>query len=82
MQQAATLEDTEWSQVMTILGNTKEFPWVITNPLLMKLGQQLQVQAGQATQTAQMQRDNGLDHDNQAAELPDHIRRRGQRAPQ
>jgi len=39
---SVSLEETEWSSVMAILGNTKEFPWVVTNPLLMKLGQQLQ----------------------------------------
>lgn len=80
MQQTATLEDTEWAQLMTIVGNTKEFPWVVTNPLLMKLGQQLQ-QQGQAVQMAQAQRGNGLDHD-ETPDLPDHVRRRGQRAPQ
>lgn len=34
----------EWHQVMTIIGNTRDFPWSTTNPLLMKMGQQLQQQ--------------------------------------
>jgi hypothetical protein len=35
------LSDTEWQQLINILGTTKEHPWVMTNPLLMKIGQQL-----------------------------------------
>ena len=34
----------EWGQVMNILATTKEWPWTITNPLLMKIGDQLRVQ--------------------------------------
>lgn len=34
----------EWQQVLTIIGNTRDFPWATTNPLLMKIGQQLQAQ--------------------------------------
>lgn len=37
-----TLEDTEANQLMNILAQTKEFPWIVTNPLLMKIGAQLQ----------------------------------------
>ena len=82
MQQTATLEDTEWSQLMAILANAQGsgITWAMVNPLLMKLGQQLQAQQGQATQM--VQRGDGLDHDSQTPDLPDHIRRRGQRAPQ
>jgi hypothetical protein len=35
------LSDPEWAQLMNILGTTKEHPWVATNPLLMKIGEQL-----------------------------------------
>lgn len=45
------LTNAEWSQVMTILGNTREFPWAATNPLLMKIGQQLQHQQAVHKQT-------------------------------
>lgn len=34
----------EWNQVLTIIGNTRDFSWSITNPLLMKLGRQLERQ--------------------------------------
>lgn len=36
----------EWNQIMTVLGNTRDFSWSVTNPLLMKIGQQLQPQQG------------------------------------
>jgi hypothetical protein len=35
------LDDAEWSQVMAMLSNA---PWRDVNPLLMKIGVQLQVQ--------------------------------------
>ena len=38
------LNEEEWRQLLNILGTTKEWPWVITNPLLMKIGQQLNKQ--------------------------------------
>jgi hypothetical protein len=38
------MTNAEWTQVMTVLGNTRDFPWSVTNPLLMKIGQQLQHQ--------------------------------------
>lgn len=41
----------EWTQVMTIIGNTRDFPWATTNPLLMKMGQQLQAQEANSKQT-------------------------------
>ena len=31
----------EWGQLMNVLATTKEHPWLVTNPLLMKIGQQL-----------------------------------------
>lgn len=46
--QTVTLERNEWQQVMNILGTTKDHPWVVTNPLLMKIGGQLQLQDPQA----------------------------------
>lgn len=39
------LSDAEWGKLMNILATTKKHPWVDTNPLLMKIGQQLQQQA-------------------------------------
>lgn len=38
------LPEQDWQQILSILGTTKEFAWVVTNPLLMKIGQQLQPQ--------------------------------------
>ena len=35
------LTDNEWGQVMSIIGDA---PWKIANPLLMKIGNQLQQQ--------------------------------------
>ena len=41
-----SLEDAEWQQVMAMISLS---PWRDANPLLMKIGQQLQQQAGGAT---------------------------------
>lgn len=41
----------EWQQVLTIIGNTRDFPWATTNPLLMKIGNQLQQQEVVSNQT-------------------------------
>lgn len=38
------LEKQDWDQIMSIIGSTRDFPWTVTNPLLMKIGQQLQAQ--------------------------------------
>lgn len=46
--QTVVLEKNEWQVLMNILGTTKEHPWVVTNPLLMKIGGQLQLQEPQA----------------------------------
>jgi len=35
------LAQEEWQQIVNILA-TKDAPWVVTNPLLMKINQQLQ----------------------------------------
>ena len=43
--QTVSLEPAEWQQLINVLANTTAAPWVVTNPLLMKLGQQLQAQA-------------------------------------
>lgn len=45
MDQTVTLTDTEWTQVLNVLANSQGFAWAITNPLLMKIGGQLQGQA-------------------------------------
>lgn len=46
--QTVVLEKNEWQALMNILGTTKEHPWVVTNPLLMKIGGQLQAQEPQS----------------------------------
>lgn len=46
---AIELSDQEWQQVLAILATA---PWRDANPLLMKIGQQLQAQAG-AKETAE-----------------------------
>jgi hypothetical protein len=38
------LTEQEWGQLMNILATTKEHPWVVTNPFLMKIGEQLRIQ--------------------------------------
>ena len=48
------LTDQEWAQVMFVLANAegKGITWGMVNPLLMKMGQQLQIkQAGKAEYT-------------------------------
>ena len=45
--QTVTMSEQEWQAVMNILG-TAPAPWVTTNPLLMKIGDQLRQQANQA----------------------------------
>ena len=72
MDQSVTLAEHEWQQLFAILANAQGqgITWAMVNPLLMKLGQQLQTQQGQATQT--VQRGDGLDHDSQT---PDSSRR-------
>lgn len=37
------LTDAEWQQVITVIGNAPT-PWVIVNPLLVKIGGQLSAQ--------------------------------------
>lgn len=41
------LSEQEWQQLLFVLGNAegKGINWSLTNPLLMKIGQQLQAQA-------------------------------------
>jgi hypothetical protein len=42
MLKTVSLDDAKWQQVLNIIGNSTGFPWAITNPLLMEIGQQLQ----------------------------------------
>jgi hypothetical protein len=42
---AVDLEENEWGALMNILATTKDWPWTATNPLLMKIGEQLRKQA-------------------------------------
>lgn len=44
-----------WNQVMSIIGNTRDFPWTVTNPLLMELGKQLETQLPTIKQTTNSQ---------------------------
>lgn len=39
------LTEQEWGQLMNILATTKEWPWTVTNPFLMKIGEQLRAQS-------------------------------------
>ena len=48
------LSDNEWGQVMSIIGDA---PWKQANPLLMKIGQQLQAQALAANAATQADRE-------------------------
>lgn len=57
--QTVKLEAAEWTQLMTILANSQGFAWSVTNPLLMKIGQQLQPQ--QAGQEPPLRQGDGLD---------------------
>lgn len=51
------LSEQEWASLMNVLATTKEHPWTVTNPLLMKIGSQLQAQAqARPAETAQAQR--------------------------
>lgn len=48
MMQTVELDAAEWQQVMTVLGGSTGFPWTLTNPLLMRIGQQIQEQTAGA----------------------------------
>ena len=50
------LTDNEWGQVMSIIGDA---PWKTANPLLMKIGQQLQAQHLKPGPEAAVQPGNG-----------------------
>lgn len=53
MDQTVVLADIEWTQLMAIIANAQGagITWGVVNPLLMKLGAQLQAQVqGQAQQ--------------------------------
>lgn len=41
-----TMEYAKWQQILNIVGNTRDFPWTITNPLLLELGKQIEPQQG------------------------------------
>ena len=51
------LDEREWQQVLSILSQQ---PWHIANPLLMKIGQQLQPQAQRGNNSAPLEHDEGL----------------------
>ena len=38
------VDENEGQMLLNILGTTKEWPWTVTNPLIMKIGQQLRQQ--------------------------------------
>jgi hypothetical protein len=54
-----TLDEQEWRQVMAVLSQA---PWNVANPLLMKIGQQLQQQEGPPPMGPQM--DEALEKSN------------------
>ena len=53
------LTDQEWQQVMTLLADG---PWRVSNPLLMKIGAQLQAQASTSPQPVNVKPGNGEVH--------------------
>lgn len=58
------LTDQEVSALIQILTNTTGSPWVITHPLIMKIGQQQQAQAQEAQPQAEPAgRKGGNSHD-------------------
>ena len=57
------LTDNEWGQVMSIIGDA---PWKTANPLLMKIGQQLQAQITTANQTQPIRVGGNSQEDNHA----------------
>ena len=44
--QSVTLSEQEWQSLIGVVANAVGSPWTVTNPLLMKIGQQLQEQQG------------------------------------
>lgn len=47
------LENDEGQQILNVLATTKDHPWIVTNPLIQKIAQQLQKQGhGSVTQVA------------------------------
>ena len=43
------LTPAEAQQILAILAQTKDFPWTVTNPLVVRLSQQLQEQPHETT---------------------------------
>ena len=43
-----TLTEHEWQTLINVLAGSTGAPWTMTNPLLMKLGEQLRAQAASA----------------------------------
>lgn len=66
---AVELSDAEWQQLMNILATTKEHPWMITNPLLMKIGQQLNAQTQLQEPGPSSIRDRGIKLDANGKEV-------------
>jgi hypothetical protein len=38
------LKNEQWQVLINIIASTKDFPWTMTNPLLMEISRQLQAQ--------------------------------------
>ena len=53
------LDATDWNMIVNILASTKEWPWTVTNPLLMRLSSQLQPQHGNSQQMPAAQAEVG-----------------------
>ena len=85
--QTVTLAEQEWQALINVLANTREHPWVITNPLLMKIGQQLQEQTPVNQMPAQLQDRQpfvskpGNSHDTETSSADVFERERGYRQP-
>jgi hypothetical protein len=61
--QTVQLTEEEWQKVLLIISNTRDFPWTTTNPLLMRMGEQLNKQTvGKQTNNAEMPVDKGEVH--------------------
>jgi hypothetical protein len=61
-----TLEDSEAQSLLNIVAQTTQFPWIVTNPLVQKLGQQMQAQEPAGAQSVPGLRPNGPDREEPA----------------
>ena len=64
MEQTVTMEASEWQSVLAVMCNAQGpgITWATTNPLIMKLGAQLQAQTAEVG-PARLMQPNGADDD-------------------